>query len=264
MQISPINYNYSYKSQSPAQSPAFNANRREIFDKSGKMLYKTTTYFFRDDIHWNEFITLLQQKYKDADKVNFIVHCCSNGPEAYSCATSLIDRLGDKADKFLPILAKDINPENIEHAKRHSSMGLSEVDFYRANYYLKDRLGSYFNFVPPKLRESSLALVPNNNLKTKVVFEQGDIFKDIEKMSSKNTVLMCRNFWPYLSYDEKKDLAQKLSEKFDNTSLIVIGDFDCIEGAANSFLLDNGFVQSNTKNVYTKPVANNTSLYCFI
>lgn len=235
-----------------SQRPIFNANRREVYDNTGKMLYKTTTYLFRDDLNWHNFIKFLDSKYKDAEKVNIIVHCCSNGPEAYSCAASLINKLGDESKKFFPILARDINSENIRHAKQFGSMGLSEYDLYCANYYLNDNIGSYFNFVPPKSGDYSIAIVPKNKLKEKIHFEQGDIFKDLETIPNKNTVLMCRNFWPYLSYKKRIELAQKLSEKFDDTSLVVIGDFDRYNGAIDELLSDNGFMGTYLKNVFIK------------
>lgn len=37
---------------------------------------------------------------------------------------------------------------------------------------------------------------------------------------------MCRNFWPYLSSDDKNKLIEKLKEKMNHNSLLVIGSFD--------------------------------------
>ena len=68
---------------------------------------------------------------------------------------------------------------------------------------------------------------------------------------------MCRNFWPYLDKEKQHLLAQKLSQKLDESSLLVIGSYDSVYGI-DALLHKNGFIQTKTKNVYTR-AANLTS-----
>ena len=107
MRITPVN------SVSNVCHPNFQGNRRYVYNKNGDFLYRTTTYFFRDDLNWNAFIKFISNKYKNADRVNILNHACSNGQEPYSLAAKLMQTLGEEAEKFFPIIAKDIDKENI-------------------------------------------------------------------------------------------------------------------------------------------------------
>ena len=76
MRITPTyNFNnYNYKN-----AIASKGNARAVVDKNNNLLYRTTTYFFREDLDWDNFFALLKRKYQNVPKVNFINHCCSNG-----------------------------------------------------------------------------------------------------------------------------------------------------------------------------------------
>lgn len=250
MQILPVN-NYSYSSIKP-NKPTFGGNCREVLDKNKNLLYRTTTYFFRNDLDWEAFFGLLARNYQHVPKVNFINHCCSNGEEAYSCATGLMVHLQDMAEKFFPILAKDINHENIESAKNHSKMGINTRDVYQLNYYTHDNYRSFFDVVKPNSDIYSMALVPKENLKKSVIFEKGDILSDVDNIPSKNTVLLCRNFWPYLDAFKREELAQKLENRLEASSLVVIGDYDMYEAKVDELLLQHNFLPTTVKNVFAK------------
>ena len=240
---------------SPIQTytpPKFQGNNRRVTDKSGALLYKTTTYFFRNDLDWDKFINLLVTKYKNTGKVNLINHTCSNGPEAYSIIMKLITRLGASAEKFFPIQARDINPDNILSAQNGGGMGINNEDLYRINYYTKNNINSFLNFQPARTPDYQLAVVPKPILKNRVQFSQGDIFQDIENMPDKNTVLLCRNFWQYLKENECGLLAEKLSRKIDNTSLVVLGEYDINQSSAPKYLAKYGFIPVDSPYVYSK------------
>lgn len=93
---------------SPVQTynPAYRGNNREVFNKSGKFLYKTTTYFFREDLNWTCLAELLGEKYKTVQKVNVLNHACSNGQEPYTLAVKLIQILGKEAKNSFPYRQK--------------------------------------------------------------------------------------------------------------------------------------------------------------
>ena len=247
MQISSVqicNYNYLPR-------PRFKGNNRKVCNESGDLLYKTTTCFFREDLDWNDLVSLLAYKYKSTNKVNIINHSCSNGPEPFSLTAKLIQVLGSKAEKFFPIKAKDIDYNNIESAKR-GRMGILLNELYKINRNLNNNINTYFAYGKSQNPQNDLVLIPKPNIKDKVIFSQSDIFEDVNTMPGENTVLLCRNFWPYLTPEKRTMLAQKLSEKLNKTSLVVIGHFD--DGSNIGSLLEkHGFTSAGVGRVYTKP-----------
>ena len=247
MRILPINI-YNNKTKAPTHK----GNFRIVCDKNNNFLYRTTTYFFRSDLNWDNFFSLLDRKYKDVPKVNFINHCCSNGEETYSCIIGLLMHFRGLAKKFFPIAAKDINDENIVSAKSGAPMGILESDFYHIKNCIGDTVLNYFDYVAPQNKFYSIALKPKDNIKQFVDFAKGDILEDVEKMSGTNTVLLCRNFWPYLDSFKREDLAQKLEKKLDETSLVVIGDYDAKAANVDELLMQHNFVPTSVEYVFTK------------
>ncbi len=232
-------------------TPAFHGNRRSVFDKKGALMYKTTTYFFREDLNWDRFVSLIRDKYREAEKVNIINQACSNGQESYSLVVKLIQKLGEKAEKYFPIKAGDIDYDNIESAKR-GHLGIKLPDIYKINNCTNNRLTDFFSFDKAKNPENDLVLIPKNNIKDKVEFACSDIFQDVERLPEENTVLLCRNFWQYLSPDLRETLASKLSQKLNKTSLISIGEHDSACNA-DKLLEKYGFIYAGVEHVYTKP-----------
>ena len=247
MRIQPRYYNTAPQKFTPQ---TFRGNRRIILDESGNLLYKTTTYFFRDDLNWHELVDVLQYKYRNAKKVNIINHVCSNGQEPYSLAAKLIQVLKSEAEKFFPIFAKDINKENIESAKG-GRLGIKDNDLYRINYYMRDQLSDYFDKGQSSNPESDLVLIPKENIKNKVVFDQSDILEDTKTKFPPNTFLLCRNFWPYLKESAQEELADNLARSLDETSLLAVGEFD-LSGDVTYLLKSRGFVPTETDNVFRK------------
>lgn len=243
MKISALNSrNYNYNT-------GFRGNRRFVYDKSGNFLYRTTTYFFRDDLNWNAFTKFISNKYKNTDRVNIINHACSNGQESYSLAAKLIQTFGDKAEKFFPIIAKDIDKDNIESARR-GRLGIKVDDLFRINHYMQDNVSEYFGKGRAENPDNDLVLIPKTQLKNSVIFSQSDIFDDIKTIPRENTIFMCRNFWQYLTLQKREILADALSKRLDSSCLIVTGDFDY--PYADILLQKNGIEGTGIKNVYSK------------
>jgi len=231
----------------------FKANERFVADKNGHLAYKTTTYWFRTDTDWDRLNNFLCDKYKNVNKVNVISHACSNGMEPYSFAMHMKLFHGSDADKFLPITAKDIDRGNILMAKR----GFYETEknnLYQLDIFTRGKYNKFLNCVYSGgvIYPDSLILRPNEELRQCVNFEQGDIFKDIENMPRKNTVLFCKNFWPYLKVEQREELAKKLAEHFDNTCVIITGDYDDIRSNVCELFKKNGFRQYPIRNVWQK------------
>lgn len=231
-----------------AQNSVFHGNSRTIYKEQGKIAYRTTTSFFREDMNWDKFVSFLIDKYKNVPKVNIIAHACSNGAEPYSLAIKLMERNCDP-QKFFPILARDINPENIIAAKS-GIIGIKNYELYKINAETKNNIGKYFKISKRFFTVDDIALKPKPNLKDKVEFIQADILKDIENVPKSNTVILCRNFWPYLAESKREFLAHKLS-KLDKSSLVVFGSFDS-SSDVYGLLSDAGFKETKVEYVFEK------------
>ena len=225
--------------------PAFTSNFREVNKKCGELLHRNTTYFFRNDLKWQPFSEHIIEKYKNQDKVNIYCHACSDGSEPYSLAMLLISKLGEKAQKFFPIIAKDKDDFFLDFARQGKvAAGISDM------FRFGEELGSeYKKFIslaqePIKIGDKMCqAIQLNNQLKEAVIFEKADILDDIKNIEKDNTILMFRNVWPYL--DNPQMLATKLSQHLGDNSMCVIGDFDILKSKTVNHLLDAGFEPSD-------------------
>ena len=241
---------------SKSYTPSFGIFFHNVENQNGKLHYRGDTRICRDDIYFPEVIDYLDNKYKNVPKVNVLMHACSDGEEVYSFLGVLISRLRNKAIKFLPVTAKDIDSEHLQLAKK-GIYDITNSEYQCANEAMNGDFDSYFEQIPlkkikdPRIKYSHTFKV-NPDLKTLVNFEQGDILKDVNKVNFKNTVLFARNFWPYLGTQEIKQLAHTLSQKMDNSSTLIIGDFDK-EYGIDEVLRSEGFVETHAENVFEKP-----------
>lgn len=76
--------------------------------------------------------------------------------------------------------------------------------------------------------------------------------ENVDNMSSKNTVLLCRNFWPYLDAFKREKLAQKLEDKFDESSIVVIGNYDEEDCKESKLLMEYKFLPTAVRNFFQK------------
>lgn len=241
-----------HKYNKQCKQPSFTSIGGVVTKKSGELAYRIDTSFFRNDLYWDNFVRYLSDKYQNAKKVRVINHACSSGYEPYSLALTFMYELGEKAKKFLPIKARDINKANIERAKagefRIDSFEWGGIDFYTNNTFEK-----YFDVYKSDL--CSYKAVAKDEIKKTVKFKCKDIFKDMRKISKENTVLLCRNFWPYLSIDEAIKLIDQLATKMKKSSVLVIGDYDSVY-SVDKLLGMYGFKKTEINNVYEAPGKN--------
>lgn len=211
--------------------------------------YYTSTSLFREDLDWDGLMNLMRRKYKNADKVNLICHACSDGEEAYSLALKVKKTFGKSADKFLPVIAKDIDYDNIFKAKRANYVVFND-EISRLEQHGGLDLNRYFDIYKNDFTYETYAK-PRDSLKEYVDFAQGDILEDIKKIPKENTVLMCRNFIPYLPAKSQTELIKQFGERLDSSSLLVLGEFDMRDDILVA-LKKNGFEQTEIKHVFQK------------
>ena len=68
MRILPINNNYSIYNK---KSPSCRGNSRVVDEPSKNLFYRTTTYFFRPDMDWEGFASLLKMLIICLQKIQF-------------------------------------------------------------------------------------------------------------------------------------------------------------------------------------------------
>lgn len=235
-----INQNNYYRQY----NPAFNSYRHIITNKAGDVLNRGDTCFFRWDLDFNNIIKFIENKYSYCDKVNIIAHACSDGEEVFSFTSKLLDTFGEeKAKKYLPIQAKDIEDEHLNLAKKGKYIIKSfEKDAF--NFYLGRNFYNYFEYL------SSDTIKRLQNLKDNVIFSKQNILEDVKTIDFQNTVLFARNFWHYLDEEDMDKLAMNLSHRMNKSSTLVIGNFD-VEYGVNDILYHYGF-DEKLENVYEK------------
>lgn len=236
-------------------SPSFGIFFHDVNNEYGDIKYRGDTVLCRDDLYLPEVVDFLNDKYKKAPKVNVIMHACSDGEEVYSFLGVLISKLGLNAAKFLPVSARDIDPEHLKLAK-NGVYNITNSEYIMANDHMNGAFYDYFQALPyqkpkdPRLKYTTKVKV-DDSLKSFVNFERSNILEDVKKTDLKNTVLFARNFWPYLDSYEREKLASDLSKKMDSSSTLIIGDYDKMNGHVDLLLSKYGFVEK-VENVYEK------------
>ena len=237
-------------------NPSFGIFFNDVNNDDGGLCYRGDTVLCRDDLYFPEVIDYLDSKYKNVSKVNVIMHACSDGEEVYSFLSVLISSLGQKAAKFLPVKAKDIDSEHLKLAQK-GIYHITDSEYIMANDCMNGNFYNFFEPIPnktskdPRLKYTTAVKV-DNSLKSLVMFEQRNIIEDAKKNDFKNTVLFARNFWPYLSIEERHELAKTLSKKMDKTSTLIIGDYDKEDADIGALLRMYGFEETHVNNVFEK------------
>ena len=219
MQIQRINYN---------TQPTFGLWRRNVIVPSKGIVNRNDTRFFRDDFFFHDLTRLLSEKFKDVSKVNVYCYGCSDGSEPFSFAMSMLTSQEEKnPQKFLPIVAKDIDPVAIEKIVNNnyeiSNDERSDIKFYTYGQYKRF-------FIAPYDDSKTRGLTPvfvKDELYDSVDFGLGDIFEDYKGINPKNTVVMARNFWPYVEDHRKVEKFLKdLYNHLESGSFFVTGEYD--------------------------------------
>ncbi len=215
------------------QKSKLSLKRGQILD-DGEIYTSGSTEFFRFDIDWNKFSEYLEERFKNFDKVNTFDYACSDGSEAYSLSMMMQHKFKNKAKKFFPIYAKDLDEDrilkNIENQKTgtiNHQIGVKQI----ANTIDIDAqtLKKEYVTVAPRLVSKPEKIY---SLKEKVTepvqFSAANILEDIENIDSNTpSIIICRNMWPYVDSCEYPDFANTLYERLKEGSIVVLGAFDC-------------------------------------
>lgn len=229
-------------------SCSFKSTGRCVFNRD-KQIICNYTKFFRDDLNWKNFVKLLSDKYKNVKNVNILNLACSDGSEPLSLMSILIHRLGSEADKFFPIKASDADPRIISDAMS-GIYNINGDDLFRINMTL-GHYSDYFSMTDSSKLSFPYALKILPKYSENVIFNQMDMVDAIEFLEPQNNVIMCRNALPYLKDNKDETFIDKLAEKVDSTSLLVIGAYDNGHNIPN-LVRSRGFKPYELENVYCK------------
>ena len=230
---------------------------------NNKIFNRPTTYFFRKDLNWKEFLEVIQERFKNANKVNTYIWGCSKGDEAYSLAMLLDRYFGAESEKFFPIEAKDIDEETIKSNKTEQSERVisrtSEKEKIKKVLRLTPNEESKYYSVFPGTDSIKL----NSDCIKKINFEASNIVTDLGLIDSENpSLVMCRNMWPYINPDKYESCAKELYDRLAKGSLMVIGDYDCFGelGYFGSKDFPKELIKAGFTPVYIKGVGDRSSL----
>lgn len=232
-------------------NPVFKSNYKTIKDEDGYVVNRNSTNFFRGDLNWNDLKDYLAKKYAHTDKVNVICYGCSDVSEPVSLAMILDGKLKDDSDKFFPIISKD-KDENILNDAKTFKIDVFPEDISQIESIMGNKKEKYLEETWTKTDKLQYSV--NKVLKDKIKYGQADILEDIHNIPSKDSVVFCRNFWPYLDNQERELLARRLSNRLKDNCMLVIGDYDRKFGT-ESILESVGFKETSVENVFVKTEA---------
>lgn len=199
------------------------------------------------DLDWHKLANILVEKYKNTNKVNIYCYACSEGAEPLSLAMLLIEKLGkEEAQKFFPIIASDIDEEIFKNAQ-NGIIKLSKWDIDNIKRILGDNYSKYIEFdnnfkKDPNLNDEVCTGRIKSILDGTVIFNGNvDIRKSITNIEKNNSVVLCRNFWPYIPEKDQSQLAKDLFEQLGENSMCVIGSYDIRKANAGLTLLHKNF-----------------------
>lgn len=253
--VNTISYNNKYR-----KPVAFSSSIGEYYLKSqySKRLISNFTKMFRQDIEWNKLTEYIFNNFKTKNKVNILNLASSDGSEPYSLAIALKSKFGENSNKFFPIFATDRNEKIINRAKT-GNIDLFEDDITR----IKDFGCDFDRFfkpakdnVPPEIKErfkniSCSTYSATEELKNLVKFDKGMISEQLHSLKDDgNTLILCRNVFPYLDIYDFYYTLDLLGEKLKKGSLVVLGSYD--ENLNTSNLLCKKGFESVGKNLFRK------------
>ena len=238
----------TYYNHTP-HNPQFKSWKREVFthQRIGEIQHRNHTWVYRDYAFWEKLAEHLTERYKNIPKVNVYNFGCSNGSEAYTFLMQLMANYDPQTvKKFTPIIAKDYDKVAIDYAKsRLLPMDEDEID--SINKYTNNSFNKFFESDKIILNEAT-HFIPKSVLTDNVRFEIGDITKDLNKIKSKNTILIARNFLPYIP--NMKQTIEAIGKHLKDNCTMIVGNYE-YTGASwrgyefNKLMYNAGFNQIN-------------------
>ena len=238
------------------------------FKSFAQITIRNSTNLFREDLNWSVIAKYIFSHFKNFSTVNSYILASSDGSEPISYAISLYEVIKQNKNflenytKYMNICASDIDNEILKFANS-GKINVLPIDFVSAeknginlSTYLKNKSvaqtikGDYFSETD---YISSYNIVPD--IKNAINYKCSDMLTELKKIKDiGNSIVMCRNVFPYLSYDYQKKVIECASENLKSGSLLIIGNYDKEVRSIDKILLANGFFKPlcNEPNVFEK------------
>lgn len=247
---------YTKRNKGSDEVPSFGCAHRQYLSKNGDFM-ATNSWMFRDDVDWKRLASYEKWHFIDKKKVNIINIACADGSEAYTKIITLKERMGDDAQKFLPIKAYDIDDE-ILNAANSGLLNTSQHDRLELQINTEN-YEDYFGETSEKLiiqgdteLKDKKTMKVKNSLKSAVRFEKADMYDVVKNINDdSNTILMCRNVLGYFEENKVESFVKLVSNRLKEGSLFIIGEHDTKNSQIVTYLGKNGFTKV-MENVYKK------------
>ncbi len=188
------------------EDPSFKESFLQHFTINTSEFFRNPTSFrFLDKV-------VLPRLFQENQVVKIWSAACSNGSEPYSVAI-LINEMGIKPDRY-EILATDIDLYILEAAKKgeYSYQSLLRVDTELEKKYFRPVGNERFML--------------DEKIKKQVRFEHQDLLK--EKFQTGWNLIICRNFFIYLTKDGKDRLTQRFTRSLKPGGILFLGNTEFI------------------------------------
>ena len=221
-------------SNSIKYNPNFGTNIRSYFIGPNKDEVYTQTQINRPDLDFKEAARLFLDDFKDCKSVKIYNMACSDGSEAFTLAIHLNEMNPKEANKFLPIIATDIDPIILSYAKSNKLNMVSDdlkswkecnID-YRKYFSL---INASTMFIPrDRININSKTYEISDFLKNSVHFEKKTIKQQVEEIDENEPkIICCRNVLPYLGDDDEMfNQVYAIYKKMRKGDYLLLGDFD--------------------------------------
>jgi chemotaxis methyl-accepting protein methylase len=173
------------------------------------------TRFFRDKDLWATLEDKILSKIVDSSKTTRIWSAgCAVGPEPYSIAILMFDRLGHTNLERLHILATDLSQDFLEQARAgvYPHELLEEIN--------PDKLRTYFKPITPELFQLS------DYIRKRVVFKKHDLRES--PPSHGFDLILCRNVLIYFSRNQAETLFQRFHSALKPNGYLVLGKCELV------------------------------------
>lgn len=226
---------------------SFKCLRREVC--TNMLINRNDTCFFRDGDLIKRLVDYLVKKFECVSKVNLYSYGCSIGEEAYSFLMYLVSKFpNDVVEKFTPIIAKDKDSFIIEEASANKPHIICTEEYENI---LKFTNNKYDRF----LKENQGQVTIKDIIRNKVKFDVADITNDYVNINPDNSVVLMRNFLPYLNGNiDRWTLIRNLGKHLNSNSYLMIGEFDVrgTEWKVTNEIIDSGFERTEIEYLFKK------------
>lgn len=221
------------------------------FKSYGQIIVRTSSNILREDINFRDLLKYMILHFKDVPVVNTYSLACSDLSESYSYKIAVKEEVPNELQsKFSNLWASDIDKEILDSIKS-GRINIYGVEFAEAMRRYGYDLTKYFKSPGISVMvkgddvsesDTILSYEPVKELKDGIIIKRSDILTELLNIKDEgNSVVMCRNVFPYLSYKYTDAVIEAAKKNLKNGSLFIIGNYDTSVRNINKILLKNGF-----------------------